>query len=236
MKNKKLIIAIDGVSSSGKSTIASSLAKILGYIYIDTGAMYRALTYKFLKNKTDLNDPQQIADILKNTSMKFKLIDGKNTLFLDDKPVGEEIRSLEVSDKVSDVAKIPAIREYLVKIQRQTGKNGGVVMDGRDIGTVVFPDADIKFFITADLEERAKRRHKELESKTGKKHDFNEIKTNLEKRDRIDSNRKHSPLKKSSDAIVVNTSKMDKDQQLQYILSFIPKEKSVAKNQIRNQN
>ena len=233
MKKQKLIIAIDGVSSSGKSTIASSLAKLLDYIYIDTGAMYRALTYKLLKNNIDINDPEQIDRILKNTVLEFKLVDGKNTLFLDSKPVGDEIRSLEVSDKVSDVAKIPEIRKFLVDIQRKTGKNGGVVMDGRDIGTVVFPGADLKFFITADIDERAKRRHKELEAKTGRKHDMEEIKSNLEKRDRIDSAREHSPLKKAGDAIVVNTSNMTKDEQLQYILGFIPEEEKESLKQKR---
>ena len=224
MNDQKLIIAIDGVSSSGKSTIASALAKKLNYIYIDTGAMYRALTYKFLANNVDIHNPQEIKDILKNTTIKFELIDGKNTIFLDNKPVEDVIRTLKVSDNVSEVSKIPEVREFLVKIQRELGKNGGVVMDGRDIGTVVFPDANVKFFITADINKRAKRRQKELEEKTGQKHEFKEVLGNLEKRDRIDSQREHSPLKIADDAILINTDNMTKEEQLEYVLNLIHKQ------------
>ncbi len=223
MDNKKLIIAIDGYSSSGKSTIAKSLAKKLKYIYIDTGAMYRAITYKLLKYNIDFNDIEKIKEILKNTNIDFIIKNDNNTILLDGECIEDKIRSLYISSHVSEVAVIPEVREFLVKIQRKLGEKGGIVMDGRDIGTVVFPNADLKFFIDADVDIRAKRRHLELETKTGEKIDFEEVKNNLLKRDKIDSTRKYSPLKLADDAIVVNTGNMTKEEQLQYILDIVKK-------------
>ena len=223
MKNKKLIIAIDGHSSSGKSTIAKSLAKELNYVYIDTGAMYRAITYKLLTNNIDFDDLDKIEKILKTTRIEFKNIDGTNYIFLDNENVENKIRDLYVSSNVSEVSTISIIRRFLVEKQREIGKKGGVVMDGRDIGTVVFPDADLKFFITADLDKRAIRRKKELESKTKRKFDYKEIRENLEKRDFIDSTRKDSPLKISNNSIIIDTSNLTPDEQLSKIMEYIKK-------------
>ena len=223
MNNKKLIIAIDGYSSSGKSTIAKSVAKKLHYIYVDSGSMYRAITYKLLKNNIDLKNIEKIKEILQNTTIDFIIQNDENKIYLDNECVEDKIRSLYISSHVSDVSTIPEVRNFLVKIQRELGKKGGIVMDGRDIGTVVYPNADLKFFINADIDIRAKRRHLELEEKTGDKIDFDEVKKNLSKRDKIDSTRKHSPLKLADDAIVVNTGNMTKEEQLQHILDIVKK-------------
>lgn len=225
MNNKKLIIAIDGYSSSGKSTIAKSLAKNLQYIYVDSGAMYRAITYKLLKNNIDLKNIEKIKEILENTKIDFVIQNDENKIFLDNECVEDKIRDLYVSSHVSEVSAISEVRYFLVKIQRELGEKGGIVMDGRDIGTVVYPNADLKFFIDADIEIRARRRHLELETKTGNKIDFDEVKNNLTKRDKIDSSRKHSPLKLADDAIVINTDDMTKEEQLQHILDIV-KQKS----------
>ncbi len=226
MNNKKLIIAVDGYSSSGKSTIAKSLAKKLGYIYIDSGAMYRAITYKLLNNNINIKNINKIKETLRNTSIYFVIKNGENKIYLDDKCVEDKIRSLYISSHVSEVSAIPEIRNFLVKIQRKLGEKGGIVMDGRDIGTVVFPNADLKFFINADLDIRAKRRHKELEEKTGDNIDIEEVKDNLIKRDKIDSSRKHSPLKIAENAIIVNTGNMTKQEQLEYILNIVKKKEN----------
>ncbi len=223
MNNKKLIIAIDGFSSSGKSTIAKSLAKKLKYIYVDSGAMYRAITYKLLKNNIDFKNIDKIKEILKSTTIDFIIQNGENIIFLDNECVEDKIRSLYISSHVSEVSTIPEVREFLVKIQRKLGEKGGIVMDGRDIGTVVYPNADLKFFIDADIDIRAKRRHLEMEAKTGEKINLEEVKNNLVKRDKIDSSRKHSPLKLADDAIVINTDNMTKEEQLQYIFDIVKK-------------
>jgi cytidylate kinase len=225
MNNKKLIIAIDGYSSSGKSTIAKSLAKKLGYIYIDSGAMYRAITYKLLKNNINAENIGEIKEILKNTSIDFSIQNGENIIFLDNECVEDKIRTLYISSHVSEISAIPEVREFLVKIQRELGKKGGIVMDGRDIGTVVYPNADIKFFIDADIEIRAKRRYLELKEKKGEAVNLDKVKNNLIKRDKIDSSRAHSPLKLADDAIVINTDNMTKEEQLQYILDIVKKKK-----------
>ncbi len=223
MNNKKLIIAIDGYSSSGKSTIAKSLAKKLKYIYVDSGAMYRAVTYKLLKNNIDFKNIDKIKEILKSTTIDFIIQNGENIIFLDNECVEDKIRSLYISSHVSEVSAIPEVREFLVKIQRKLGEKGGIVMDGRDIGTVVYPNADLKFFIDADINIRAKRRHLEMEAKTGEKINLEDVKNNLVKRDKIDSSRKHSPLKLADDAIVINTDNMTKEEQLQYIFDIVKK-------------
>ncbi|HHH55075.1 MAG TPA: (d)CMP kinase [Bacteroidetes bacterium] len=221
MEDKKLIIAIDGHSSSGKSTIAKDLAKKLNYLYIDTGSMYRAITYKLLINNIDLNNSKEIENLLKNTQLEFKNLNGTNYIFLDGENVESKIRDLYVSSHVSEVSTISQIRKFLVEKQREIGKKGGIVMDGRDIGSVVFPNADFKFFITADLDKRAKRRKKELEAKTGNNFDINDIKENLEKRDFIDSNREDSPLKIAENAIIIDTSDKTREEQLSEILKYI---------------
>lgn len=216
MKNK-ITIAIDGYSSTGKSTIAKELAKKLAYLYVDTGAMYRAVTLFAMQNGF-FKDGVFLEDIflkeLDNIRLKFifnpKL--GFSEMFLNGKNVEKEIRSLDVSKLVSKIATISEVRKKLVAQQKEYGKNKGVVMDGRDIGTVVFPDAELKLFMTASPEKRAQRRYREL-LKRGDKVSYDEILKNVQHRDFIDSNRKDSPLRKAKDAIVFDNSNMGlKDQ------------------------
>lgn len=204
---KNLIIAIDGFSSCGKSTMAKSLAKKLGYIYIDSGAMYRAVTLYCLKNgliensvvnEIELNE--QIADI--NVDFR-KGQDGSPETYINGVNVEKEIRSLEVSNIVSIVSALPFVREVMVKLQQKAGEKGGVVMDGRDIGTVVFPNADLKIFVTADAKIRAQRRYDELVEKS-QPEPLEEILKNIEMRDRLDQSRAVSPLRKADDAIVLD--------------------------------
>lgn len=216
MKNK-ITIAIDGYSSTGKSTIAKELAKKLAYLYVDTGAMYRAVTLFAMQNGF-FKDGVFLEDIflkeLDNIRLKFifnpKL--GFSEMFLNGKNVEKKIRSLDVSKLVSKIATISEVRKKLVAQQKEYGKNKGVVMDGRDIGTVVFPDAELKLFMTASPEKRAQRRYREL-LKRGDKVSYDEILKNVQHRDFIDSNRKDSPLRKAKDAIVFDNSNMGlKDQ------------------------
>ncbi len=218
----KLIIAIDGFSSSGKSTIAKDVAKKLHYRYLDTGAMYRAVTYKILKHNIKLLDIDSIIKLLDDTSIDFKIVEGENHIFLDGVDIENKIRELEVANNVSEVSSIPTVRKFLVKLQQEIGKNGNIVMDGRDIGTVVFPNADIKFFVSASLDTRAKRRFEELKAKNNNKNlNLEEVKDNLAKRDKIDSERKHSPLKVAKDAILLDTECMTKQEQLDFVLEKI---------------
>jgi len=219
---ENLIIAIDGFSSSGKSTIAKDIAKTIQYKYLDTGSMYRALTYKILRDKINIQASDAIQKMLCNTKIDFRIIDGNNQILLDNEPVEDKIRGLDVANFVSEVSTIPMIRTFLVKLQQKIGEKGGIVMDGRDIGTVVFPNADVKFFISASLKTRAKRRFEELKAKKNTKEiDLEDVETNLAKRDKIDSERKHSPLKVAEDAIMVDTEKFTKKEQLDYVIKKI---------------
>ncbi len=220
MKISDLIIAIDGHSSSGKSTVAKQLAAKLNIKYIDTGAMYRAVTLKLVRNNIDFNDIERIKGILSSTKIDFTNINGKNTVLLDGENVEDEIRGLEVANNVSEVSTIPFVRDFLVDMQREMGKSGGVVIDGRDIGTVVFPNAHIKFFVTADVEIRAKRRFDELKAR-GDDITYESVLSNLTKRDEIDSTRAHSPLKKAEDAILVDTGKLTRETQLEFVLEAV---------------
>ena len=229
---KKIIIAIDGHSSCGKSTMAKSLAQELGYVYIDSGAMYRVVTLYALRNgliNNGVPDTKKIIGELKNIKITFKWdeIAGKNTTFLNGENVEEEIRRLEVSQNVSPISTIAEVRYEMVKQQRENGKNKGIVMDGRDIGTVVFPDAELKIFMTASPEIRAQRRFDELKQK-GVEVDFAEILENVEGRDQIDSNRKVSPLKKADDALILDNSNLTREQQLKWTLERV-KEKTEGK-------
>ena len=222
---KKIAIAIDGHSSSGKSTIAKRLAKLLGYIYIDTGAMYRAVTLFALRNNWTANgviDEDKLVSNLDKINIEFKLNKdtNHNDTFLNGENVEEEIRQLPVSNHVSPVATIGAVRNFLVRQQQEMGKNKGVVMDGRDIGTVVFPDAELKLFVTAQPEVRAKRRFNELIAK-GQKVDKMAIMLNILERDHIDSTREISPLKKADDALVLDNSEMTPQQQIEWIIEKI---------------
>lgn len=219
---KKITIAIDGFSSCGKSTLAKALAKKLDYAFIDTGAMYRATTLYFLRKKIDVNDEKQVKTALENILITFQSLGGKNTTFLNGENVEDEIRGAEVSNHVSQVAAISPVRRKMVDLQRQMGKNKGVVMDGRDIGTVVFPDAELKLFITADTKIRTQRRFDELKNK-GKDVNFEDIQNNLLERDRIDSTRADSPLKKADDAIEIDNTHLTREQQLNLAMEWVKK-------------
>ncbi|MEB2780176.1 (d)CMP kinase [Algoriphagus sp. C2-6-M1] len=203
----KIVIAIDGYSGCGKSTTAKAVAKDLGYTYIDSGAMYRAATLHFLNNFLSPANPHDVEKGLKSLAISFHLNPDtlKQETYLNGLNVENEIRTMRISNKVSEIATVAAIRKELVAQQQRLGKKKGVVMDGRDIGSVVFPDADLKVFMTADLETRAVRRQEELLEK-GELVDLEDIRTNLAERDRVDSSRAESPLKKMQDAVEVDTS------------------------------
>ncbi len=217
---EKIIVAIDGYSSCGKSTIAKSLANKLNYAFIDTGAMYRATTLYFLDNQIDWNDSQAVTEALKNIKIHFESLNGKNTTFLNDKNVEDEIRTMRISNSVSPVATSSAVRRAMVAQQQMMGKGKGIVMDGRDIGTVVFPNAALKLFITADVDVRAERRVSELRSK-GQLVNIEAVKKNLEERDYIDSNRADSPLRQAVDAIVIDTTNLTFEEQLGMAHEFV---------------
>ena len=224
-KTNDIVIAIDGHSSCGKSTMAKSLAKKLGYIYIDSGAMYRAVTLYALRNGWINNgqpNSKKIIAGLKNLKITFRWDNEteKNTTFMNGENIEEEIRQLEVSRNVSPISTIPEVRHEMVKQQRENGKNKGIVMDGRDIGTVVFPDAELKIFMTASPKVRAQRRFDELKEK-GLEVDFDEILKNVEERDQIDSSREVSPLKKADDALVLDNSNLTREEQLQWTLNKV---------------
>lgn len=214
-----MIIAIDGPAGSGKSTIAKLIAEDLGLVYLDTGAMYRLVTLKAL-NDGILDDLEKIIKMLDNLSIDIK----KNAFYLDDTDVSEEIRKPVVSENVSDIAAIREVREKMVDLQRKFSESKNVILDGRDIGTVVFPNADVKIFLIADAKERANRRYKELVAK-GENVRMEEIYENILKRDEIDSTRKESPLKKAGDAIEVDTTAKNIEEVKNEIL-FIIKQKS----------
>ncbi len=197
----KIIIAVDGPAGAGKSTVAKIIAKKLDINYIDTGAMYRAITYKAIMENIDIKDEGILVTIAKNTEIDFK----ENNLYLDGKILNEEIRTPIVSNTVSEVAQIRDIREIMVELQRKMGEKYSVIMDGRDIGSHVFPNADYKFYLTAGVKERATRRHKELKEK-GYNVKIDDIIKDIESRDKIDSQREFAPLVKADDAIEINTS------------------------------
>jgi len=202
-----LVIAIDGPAGAGKSTIAKQVADELGSIYIDTGAMYRALTLKALRLEIDIGSEQELANLAKNTEIRFRKVDNQDRILLDNEDVSEEIRSQAVSNHVSLVAKVPAVRKELVNLQRKMAKDTSVVMDGRDIGTVVLPNADVKIFLTASVEERTKRRYEELKLK-GEEIDFFQLKSEIIRRDKLDRERVVAPLKKADDAIELDSTKL----------------------------
>tara|TARA_R110000868_G_scaffold15629_11_gene71063 strand:+ start:318 stop:1013 length:696 start_codon:yes stop_codon:yes gene_type:complete len=220
----KITIAIDGFSSTGKSTVAKQLAKHLGYVYVDSGAMYRAITFYAMQhgfiNKDDFNKEVLIYHLPKiKINFKFNEALGFAEVYLNDKNIEKQIRTLEVSSFVSKVAAVSEIRSKLVEKQKQMGENKGVVMDGRDIGTVVFPDAELKLFMTASAETRAERRYQEL-IKRGDKVTYEAVLKNVQERDYIDSNRKDSPLTKAEDAIEINNSNMSLEAQFNKIVQL----------------
>lgn len=211
---QKINIAIDGHSSCGKGTLAKNIAKELGYLFIDSGAMYRCVTLYLLRHKIPLEKVKENPGLLSDIHIEFRF-DPETAFYqthLNGENVEDEIRNMEVSNWVSQVSTIREIREFLVEQQQIMGKNKGVVMDGRDIGTVVFPDAELKIFMTARPEVRAKRRYDELIAK-GKDVNFDEVLMNIVERDRIDSTREESPLKKADDAITLDNTDMTREQQ-----------------------
>ena len=215
---KKIIIAVDGFSSCGKSTLARQLAAKLGYVYIDTGAMYRAVTLYALRNNMVVDeelDTKQLISRLGDIDIHFELnANGELQTFLNGANVEREIRKIYVSQWVSPVAAIPEVRHVMVAQQQKMGEAKGVVMDGRDIGTTVFPNAELKIFVTADVDVRAQRRYDEMLSK-GETADMAEVKQNLLERDRIDQSRTESPLRKADDAVVLDNSHITREEQLQ---------------------
>jgi CMP/dCMP kinase len=224
---RKINIAIDGHSSCGKSTLAKALAKSLNYIYIDTGAMYRAVTLYALQNKSVGSKgmmQEKLVPALDNMYITFKYNSDhhQSETYLNGVNVEKEIRSMQVSKYVSEVSVIKEVRDKLVRLQRRMAESGGVVMDGRDIGTVVLQEAELKFFMTADAEVRAKRRFDELRAKSIEV-SYNEVLENVTKRDSIDSTREHSPLKQAADSFVVDNTDLTIDEQFQFILSQVHK-------------
>jgi cytidylate kinase len=218
--NKNIVIAIDGYSSCGKSTIAKALAKKLHFIYIDSGAMYRAVTLYFIRHQIDLNDPLLVEKALNSIHINFEYHNEQTFVFLNDEDISEEIRQMPVSERVSQVSAIKSVRTEMVRQQQRMGKSKNIIMDGRDIGTVVFPDATLKFFMTADPAIRAKRRYKELIAK-GEKVSLEEIYENLALRDHQDTTREESPLIQAADAILLDNSTIDQETQLEFALSYI---------------
>lgn len=229
---KKITIAVDGYSSCGKSTMAKSLARKLGYIYIDTGAMYRAVTLFCMDNgilQGDKADTERLEKELDKIQIEFKTLPGESTplVYLNGKCVEKEIRSMQVSEKVSIISAIPSVREAMVKLQRRMGDRKGVIMDGRDIGTTVFPDAELKIFVTASPEIRARRRLDELSAK-GSSVTYEEVLRNVQERDYMDCHRAVSPLRKADDAITLDNSEMTIGQQDEWLMAQY--RKATAKN------
>lgn len=224
---KKIVIAIDGYSSCGKSTFAKTIAKELGYIYIDSGAMYRAVTLYSMRKGYILNgipDDNRITGALDRINIEFLYnpVSGEFETHLNSENVEREIRSIDVSSYVSPVSTIPQVRTKLVALQRQIGLSKGIVMDGRDIGTVVFPEAELKIFMTASVDIRAKRRYDELTGK-GIVVDFEDVRQNIIARDITDENRDISPLRRADDAIILDNSRMTVEQQMEWVREIIEK-------------
>ncbi len=216
---KKIIIAIDGPAGSGKSTAAKNLAKNLGFIYLDTGAMYRAITFMAIQ-KGIADDVEAVIEMTKKLNLNLKFENGITKVFVDKKEITDEIRSAEVNSKVSEISAIPEVREEMVKIQKAIGTRGNIVAEGRDVTTVVFPDADVKIYLTASLDKRAERRLKEFHQKNIPI-TLEEVKSNLEKRDKIDSGRKVSPLKKAEDAIEFDNTNFTPEEDLKFLLNKV---------------
>lgn len=222
MKKNGLVIAIDGPSGAGKSTAARLLAKRLGYIYIDTGAMYRAIGWKTKQEGIDPADDKKLSDLCARSVVTIKKDNSDPRFYVDGIDVTSEIRTPEMGMMASAVSKSPAVRARLLTLQRDLGKGGGVVMDGRDIGTVVFPDADVKFFLDASAAERGKRRYLELKAK-GMDVDLGQITREIEERDQQDRGREIAPLKKADDALLVDSTALNIDETIEQMVSVIEK-------------
>jgi cytidylate kinase len=220
---EKIIITIDGWSSCGKSTLAKQLAKKLGYLYIDSGAMYRAITLYFLRNNVDRNDENKIKDALKDITLEF-IVNAyhQSEIYLNGENVEYIIRDLIIAEKVSEIAALKDVRTFAVNVQQKIGRNKGIVMDGRDIGTTVFPDAEVKIFMVADEAIRVERRFREMFDKNPNI-SLDEIKSNIEMRDYIDSHREVSPLRKADDAIELDNTNLSEKEQLDFALKLVKK-------------
>ncbi|MEW6507522.1 MAG: (d)CMP kinase [Bacteroidota bacterium] len=225
--SKKIIIAIDGPAGSGKSTAAKNLARKLGFTYLDTGAMYRAITFLAIENGI-VENPDAVIEMTKNISLKLKFECGVTRVFANNKEITEEIRSFEVNSKVSEISTIPEVRKEMVKIQKRIGQEENLVAEGRDVTTVVFPDADVKFYITATIDERAKRRLRDFIN-SNVEISLEEVKANLEKRDKIDSGREVSPLRKSDDAIEFDNTGLTPEEDLVYLYNKVKEVLAVKK-------
>lgn len=222
MGRRKIIVAIDGYSACGKSTTAKEVAKHLDYVFIDSGAMYRAVTYYFLNNFVNWENEEEVSAALDDIDIFFRRRENvlQPETFLNGDNIEAEIRTMEVSKKVSEVSAISLVRKQMVALQQQMGKDRGVVMDGRDIGTTVFPDAELKLFMSADMEVRALRRQKELMEKN-QPVDLSEIIENIRHRDYFDTHRKESPLTKAEDAIAIDTTHLTIQEQVEHVLSMV---------------
>ena len=222
MGQRKIIVAIDGYSSCGKSTLARQLAAMLGYRYIDSGAMYRAITLYFLRENVNLENHDAIVEALANIHLSFEINErtGASEIHLNEENVCRAIREMLVADKVSEVAALREVRDAAVAQQKRLGKGKGIVMDGRDIGTVVFPEAELKIFMTADPAIRVMRRFEEL-YETDPTISLDEVRINLELRDYIDSNREVSPLRKADDAIVLDNTGLSREEQLDRVMEWV---------------
>ncbi len=218
MKEKKLIIAIDGPAASGKSTTAKILAKKLGYIYFDTGAMYRAVTLAVTQKGVDFNDREKVVETAAKSNIELKIINSSQHTFLNNEDVSRKIRTPQIDQNVTHIATNSGVRKIMVKLQRKLAEQGGVVMDGRDIGTVVLPDADLKVFMQATIEARAKRR---LGDQAKHNISLADIKQDITRRDHADTTRADSPLKKAADAIELDTSDLTINQQVEHIMQWI---------------
>jgi len=222
MPEKRLIIAIDGPAGSGKSTLAKGVAKQLGYLYLDTGAMYRAITWVALKNKVDLSQIKKLQEIASNAKLEFQQVGDQTKVCVNGQDVSEEIREPRISNHVSTVAKVKEVRDCMVAHQRRMGEKGGVVLEGRDIGTVVFPHADIKFYVVANVQERARRRQIELKE-MGIEVSLEKLVKDLGQRDFVDQSREVSPLKPAVDAIRIDSTNLTIQEKTDLALSHIQK-------------
>jgi len=218
--DKRISIAIDGPAAAGKSTVAKVVAKKLSYVYIDTGAMYRAITYAALEQKVDIENEEKLMEVVKNVNIEFQQGENTQLVFLNGQDVSEVIRTPDVTNRVSIVAKHRLVREEMVRRQQELAEKGGVVMDGRDIGTHVLPDAEVKIFMLASVEERAERRHLENMNK-GFDSNLEQLKEEIARRDKLDSEREVSPLKKADDALELDTTSLSIEEVVQKIMSIV---------------
>ena len=218
--DKRISIAIDGPAAAGKSTVAKVVAKKLSYVYIDTGAMYRTITYAALEQKVDIENEEQLMEVVKNVNIEFQQGENTQLVFLNGQDVSEVIRTPDVTNRVSIVAKHRLVREEMVRRQQELAEKGGVVMDGRDIGTHVLPDAEVKIFMLASVEERAERRHLENMNK-GFDSNLEQLKEEIAQRDKLDSEREVSPLKKADDALELDTTSLSIEEVVQKIMGIV---------------